>query len=183
MTLTELRNRLRAELGDETAGAYLWSDTLLNGFLGDAVERLGEDAPLQRTATLAPAGGAYTLPADLLRLRAVEIDGVTLAGDEYSAWGGKLTLTSPTTRSATVRYGAARARPPTTGDIGLLAAEEPPVLWLAASYAMSWLAKQREKIGPSAVSTGASAVAHAYVGRYDRWLTARRRPLRRITVR
>lgn len=177
MTLSELRARLRAELGDETAGAYVWGDTLLDGFLGDAVERLGADLPLEREAQLtASADGAYALPADLLRVRSVEAGGLALGPGEYTAWGGTLRLAAPTSTTITVRYAGARARPPASGDAGLRAGEEPPVVWLAASYAMAWLGKQREKAG--AASSG--RVAAAYGRRYEEWLRARRRPLRRV---
>ena len=141
MTLTELRARLRAELGDETAGAYVWSDPLLDGFLGDAIQRLGEDVPLEKESFLtAGADGAYTLPADLVRLRGVRLGDGALPPDEYTAWAGKLTLLSPSTSPVTVRYTAARSRPPATGDIGLKAGEDAPVLWLASAHAMAWLA-------------------------------------------
>ena len=179
MTLAELRARLRAELGDQTAGAYVWGDALLDAFLGDATERLGEDAPLEREAQLAAApDGAYNLPADLVRVHAVERGGGALQPGEYAAWGGRLRLQAPSTAPVVVRYAAARPRPPLTGDAGLRAGEELPVLWLAAACAMEWLAKQREKAGSSA-ATGADAVAGAYRQRYDGWLAARRRPLRR----
>lgn len=180
MTLSELRSRLRAELGDETTGAYLWSDALLDGFLGDAMERLGEDVPLQKTAALsAAADGSYTLPADLIRVRGVDVDGMALESGDYTVWAGALTLASPSSTTATIRYVATRPRPPATGDVGLGAGEVLPVVWLAAAYAMGWLAKQREKASSGAPNS-TSAVGQAYAQRYDRWLLARRRPLRRV---
>jgi len=179
MTLSELRPRLRAELGDETTGVYVWSDALLDGFLGDATERLGEDLPLEKEAQLTPnPDGAYALPADLLRLRSVATGGVVLGPGEYTAWGGTLRLASPGSSEISVRYAGARPRPPASGDAGLLAGETPPVLWLAAASAMGWLGKQREKAG--AASSG--AVASAYGRRYEEWLRARRRPLRRVAA-
>ena len=178
MTLTELRARLRAELGDETAGAYVWSDPLLDGFLGDAIQRLGEDVPLEKESSLTVgADGSYALPADLVRLRGVKVGDSALLPGEYTVWAGKLTLHSPSAGPATVRYTAARSRPSVTGDIGLRAGEELPVLWLASAHAMAWLAKQREKAGAGGSS---GAVSQAYAQRYERWLVARRRPLRRI---
>lgn len=181
MTLAEVRARLRAELGDETVGAYVWTDALLDAFVGDAVERLGQDAPAQRTTTVAPSGdGSYALPTDFLRLRSVALDGATLRAEEYTLWAGKLTLMAPTSASVAIRYEAARSRPPTTGDVGLGAGEAPPTVWLAASYAMGWLAKQREKAGLG-LGHGANAVSGAYAARYEAWVS-RRRPLRRVGV-
>lgn len=76
MTIEDLRAALRAELGDETQGAYLWSDTLLDRFLSSAVGRLGADVPVQRSSTLSSdATGDYLLPADLLRLVGVQVNG------------------------------------------------------------------------------------------------------------
>jgi hypothetical protein len=41
---------------------------------------------------------------------------------------------------------------------------------------MAWLGKQREKAG----ATNSGRVAAAYGRRYEEWLRARRRPLRRV---
>ncbi len=182
MTLTELRARLRAELGDEAAGAYVWTDALLDGFLGDATERLGEDVPAERSVELSPgADGSYVLPGDLVRLRAVESGGVRLLPSEYTVWAGRLTLAVPTSGTLNVRYAAARSRPPATGDAGLGAGEEVPVVWLAAAYKIEWLAKQREKdgVGSHFLPSAAGAV---YRDQYDRWLQARRRRLNRVSA-
>lgn len=187
MTLAQLRARLRAELGDETAGASVWSDALLDGFLGDAVERLGRDAPAQAEARLLPdADGSYTLPADVLRLHAVYPD----AGDgesaeplrvsEYTVWAGRLRVTSAGGAAVFVRYAGPRQRPPAMGEADLRGGEEPAAIWLAAAYAMDWLAKQREKAGVHAA--GHSAVGAEYARRYAEWLAAGRRVLRRRTV-
>ncbi|MDP9380743.1 MAG: hypothetical protein M3Q29_11455 [Chloroflexota bacterium] len=182
MTLAELRARLRAELGDQTVGAYVWSDELLDGFLGDAVERLGADSPLQREAQLSTAAdGAYALPADRLRLHEALLDDTPLHPAEYTVWAGKLRLQSPSPSELLVRYAAARGRPPATGDVGLRAGEDPPVIWLAASYAMEWLSKQREKTG-SALAATSGTVAQAYEQRYETWLATKPRPLRRTVM-
>lgn len=178
MTLADLRSRLRSELGDEIPGAYVWSDALLEGFLGDAVERLGEDLPLQREEELAPnADGSYLLPPGLRRLHTVEVEGSVLSPAEYEVWAGGLRLSMPTDTAATVRYSGGRARPAPTGEVDLRPGEAAPALWLAAAYAMGWLAKQREKVGVRADrSEGVSA---GYLDRYAEWRSARRRPLRR----
>ncbi len=178
MTLADLRARLRSELGDETPGAYVWSNVLLDGFLGDAVERLGEDVPLQQEEELAPSpDGTYLLPPTLRRLHAVEVDRAQLAPSEYEVWAGTLRPTAPSSLPATVRYTAARERPAATGEVGLRHGEEAPVVWLAAAHAMGWLAKQREKVGMGA--QGSAAMSAGYQERHADWLRARRRPLRR----
>lgn len=184
MTLAQLRARLRAELGDETAGAAVWSDALLDGFLGNAVERLGRDAPAEAEARLLPdADGAYTLPADLLRLHAVYPDAddgaraEPLRVSEYAVWAGRLRAPSAGGSALLVRYAAPRRRPAASGDVDLRGGEEPAAIWLAAAYAMDWLAKQREKAGLQAA--GHSTVGAEYARRYADWLAAGGRVLRR----
>lgn len=184
MLISDLRTRLRAELGDETPGAYLWSDALLDDFIADAVQRFGEDVPLEREVVLSvQPDGSYVLPDDLLRVRSVFSEDEPLSGDEYAVWAGKLLPVEARVSDLTVQYEAARPRPSTDGDVTLGAGEDAALVWLSAGFAMEWLAKQREKAGAFPSANATSAVAEAYRSRYERLLTARRRNLQRVIIK
>lgn len=181
MTIDELRARLRTEIGDETPGSYTWPDPLLNALLGDGVEQLGMDIPMRRTAELAPAAdGSYTLPLGLVRLLRVESSGELLLRREYTLRGRTLTA-SGYTGPLSILYDGMRFRPGVGQDPEITDGEAMPVVWLAASYAMRWLAVQRERLGMER-ARGAHAAAQEYAQRYAEWLAAGRRPLQRYAL-
>ena len=78
-TRAQVRDRVRAELGD-TAAPYVWSEALLNEWLKTAIRDWSRISHPQRSATIATVAGTrrYTLSAPHQGLLAVRLGGVAL---------------------------------------------------------------------------------------------------------
>jgi hypothetical protein len=72
-TRAEIRARVRDELND-TGGVKLWSDGLLNRWIGEAIQEWSRVVPRDRTwqTTSTANDGAYALPSDVLEVVRVE---------------------------------------------------------------------------------------------------------------
>ncbi|MCL5256556.1 MAG: hypothetical protein M1319_02025 [Chloroflexi bacterium] len=195
-TRADLRARIRQELGDETAGAYVWSEALLNAYIASAIRRCGLDLPKESMMEISLVAGQryYTLPDDCRQVAAVEYpEGVFLRRDPV-AGGDRLFAGGGEDEDAWEQYGGAlwlRRTPPVNGEVvklrylgsylcpgddvttlDLPAQDEDLVVWLVCEAALSWLNKQKDK---RLERRGGYLYSSFYASRYQEGLRSRRR--------
>ncbi len=195
-TRADLRGRIRQELGDETAGAYVWSEALLNAYIGGAIKRYSLDLPREDTVEINTVAGqrSYDLPAVCRQVVAVEYpEGVFLRRDPV-AGGDWFSAAGAGHEDAWEQYGGAlwlRRTPAATGDVvrvrylggydspgddmtelGLPGEDEDLAVWLACEVALAWLNKQKDK---RLERRGGFLFPSFYASKYQEGLKARRR--------
>jgi hypothetical protein len=192
---TQLRERLRQELGD-TGAVHVWSDTLLDSLLIESVGWYSRLWPMQATGYRDVAAGQRTfeMPPDALGIASVECPpgrvlpqeagavagGTGTAGvrQTWSVWGGLLYLGNPANGD---EVGATRLvmrvllpwdrLDPVLDWTGPEDDERLLVLW-AATEAWAWLDGQDQKRGrPSKPGS----MTKWYGEQLEREVTARRR--------
>jgi hypothetical protein len=167
-TRSDIRARVRAELGDETLGAYVWSDVLLDSHIAAGLRRCGFDLPAEaETAIMAISGvTVYPLPADCLRVIKVEHPAGTIlrrgsatAGDNWTApvmgrenaweeYAHNLVLMAGPSADETVivRYLRLYGVPADdSAELDIPGADEDLIVWLVCETALVWLKKQKDK--------------------------------------
>lgn len=188
-TRGELKARVRSELNDAGA-ARLWSDSLIEGWIGEAIRAYGRSLPREAVTTLASVAGQadYALPADTLAVLRVEHpEGIvrvgrpgaagedlaaTLGWPAYDVYAGTLTLRPAPGRSdeaIRVRYQASYPEPAADGD--LLAtppAHDDLLVWQACFRALAWIGTDEAKRQRFERERGVSAAEAAteYRARY-----------------
>lgn len=184
ITIAELRLRVRVELGDETAGAYVWADALLDSYIAAAVRRYSFDLPGEAEITITTTAGvaAYPLPADCLQVTRIEYPaGVFLlhasgGGGTWEEYAGNLVLGLEPASSGdviTVRYRKAYSAPDDEGTpLDVPAGDEDLIVWLVCEAALAWLNKQKDK---RLDRRAGYLYPETYAKRYQDWVRARRR--------
>jgi hypothetical protein len=201
---TELRERLRVELGD-TGTATVWSDELLDSLLDDSVTWYSRLWPMQGTAYRDVAAGqrTFAVPAGTFGVTQAECPpgmilpheasgavgsvGSTGRRQSWTLWGGTLYLGNPASGDEVggshmiMRVLLPWERlDPSEEWSGPEEDERLLVLW-SATEAWAWLEGQDEKRGrPSS----AGRMAARYAGQLEREVNARRRAAgsRRVEV-
>jgi hypothetical protein len=183
------RARVRAELGDE-ATPYLWSDGLLDGWLGEALAEYERAVPREAAAELASVAGEgrYALPGDVLAVVRVEhpagVERVRARAGEggagtYDVWGGQLVLApapGQTGEPIRLRYLGRRAAPRTDAEaLPVAVGEEERLVLYVCARALVWISTQEGKRQAFERTRGADALALAgwYEARYREALRAR----------
>lgn len=195
---TELRDRVRQELGDGVA-PYVWSNDLLDSLLVEAGEWYSRLWPMQAAAYLDVADGqrVFDLPEGTVDVLAVECPpGIVLAHEapgpigispaaggtrqSWGVWAGDLYLGRPAAGAEIgmtkllVRFlGPWDRLDPVEQWNGPYSDERLLVLWTVAQ-AWAWLEGQEEKRGRPPRPSYASATARANT-QLEAEITARRR--------
>jgi len=133
-TWAELLIDVRAELSDETAGTYEWSDALFYIWLRDAVADYSLYNPVLKTATLSViAAASYAFPDDYVVEEYVEAPAGTYLRKRFLSPGRRFTrttgspiyywtvgavmyLNSETTEDVILTYHATHEHPDAVGD-------------------------------------------------------------------
>ena len=97
-TLADVRARVRQDLHDEDAAAYVWSDAVLDRHITHAVNDYSVDAPLEQKSTLTTTAGSRDISisslTDLVAIERVEwpVGSYPQQFTGFSLWGTTLTL-------------------------------------------------------------------------------------------
>jgi hypothetical protein len=188
------RALVRAELGDEGA-TKLWSDSLLNEWLNEAIRDYGRVVPREEATTLQTVAGqaAYALPLGLVEVVRVEHPAHTFRvfaprtggewGDDptpspspirggeygYDVWEGQLVLEpapGASGESVVVRHTTRRAEPTTDSEpLPVERGDEDLLLLYVCGRALEWVSAQEGKRQAFERDRGASAAQLA--GAYE----------------
>ena len=170
-TRAALRSLIRQELND-AGGTSLWTDSLLNEWIAEAIRLYGRALPKETTATITTVADQadYDLPADVDRVLRVELpEGVPASldlgsrgsGGSYRTFAGSLELTpAPSTNGETIRvdYLARYAEPAADGDtLATPSADDDVLLRLTVARALRWITLDEAKRQRFERQRGASA--------------------------
>jgi hypothetical protein len=189
-----LRTAIRQELND-AGGTQLWTDSLIDEWIGEAIRQYGRSLPKEATAELTTVASqaAYDLPADADRvLRVTYPEGVVWSPDlgsrgacgTYRVFAGQLTLEpAPSTsdESIAVEYLARYAEPAADGDtLATPAADDDILLRLVVGRALRWITLDEAKRQRFEQQRGASAsgTAALYEQEAEELIRQRKRRLR-----
>jgi hypothetical protein len=202
-TRLDLRTSLRERLED-TGSAPLWSDAVLNAWLGDALRQYGVQIPVQATVATAPVTAGdltITLPAGVTAEGVGTVRnaaGATVPrGDDrvpdsapgqswgavqgWSAWGDTLRLRCVAAGANelgpwSIDYAAGRELIGNDLDPQpVVAGDEPVIVALAAAMALDQRAVERGKRGDTMAAREMRASAEGARGEAATLLAARRR--------
>jgi hypothetical protein len=174
-TRAALRSLIRQELND-AGGTQLWTDSLINEWIAEAIRLYGRSLPKQASANLTTVAdqAAYALPADTDRVLRVEYpEGVPASPDlgsrgicgSYRAFAGNLELNpAPSVSGETIHlaYLARYAEPSVDGDtLATPAADDDILLRLVVGRALRWITLDEAKRQRFERQRGASAAEAA----------------------
>jgi hypothetical protein len=158
-TRAALRSLIRQELND-AGGTPLWTDSLLNEWIAEAVRQYGRALPKEAATTLTTVAdqAAYALPADTDRVLRVTLPedvpwspdlGSRRAYRSYRVFAGELALEpAPSTsgESIGVAYLARYAEPAADGDtLATPSADDDILLRLVVARALRWITLDEAK--------------------------------------
>jgi hypothetical protein len=170
-TRAALRALIRQELND-ASGTQLWTDSLINEWIAEAIRLYGRSLPKEASATMTTVAdqAAYALPADTDRVLRVEYpEGVPWRPDlgsrgvcgSYRAFAGNLELSlAPSTSGDTIHlaYLARYAEPSADGDtLATPAADDDILTRLVVGRALRWITLDEAKRQRFERQRGASA--------------------------
>jgi len=170
-TRSTLRSLIRQELND-AGGTQLWTDSLLNEWIAEAIRLYGRALPKEATTTTTTVAdqAAYALPADADRVLRVEYPaGVPWDASlgsrgpcgSYRVFAGSLELEpAPSTSGETIRvdYLARYAEPAADGDtLETPATDDDILVRLAVGRALRWVTLDEAKRQRFEQQRGASA--------------------------
>jgi hypothetical protein len=179
-TRAALRTLIRQELND-AGGTQLWTDSLINEWIVEAIRLYGRSLPKETstTVTTMASQASYALPAETDRVLRVECPqgvpwspelGSRGACGSYRVFAGSLLLDpAPSTSGETisVAYLARYAEPAADGDtLATPAADDDILLRLVVGRALRWITLDEAKRQRFERQRGASASEAA--GLYER---------------
>jgi hypothetical protein len=157
-TRTQLRTTIRTELND-SGGTPLWSDSLLNELIAQAIRRYGEQLPEEASASITVVAdqAAYALPARFLHaVRVEQPEETERVGDRRHPWSyrvfaGQLLLEPAPTQAGsdqdvTLEYLRFYAEPAADGDtLATPSYDDDMLVALVCARALAYLALDEGK--------------------------------------
>ena len=159
-TRAQLRSTIRTELND-SGGAQLWTDVVLNELITQAIRTYGRklSKEARTTITVIASQEAYNLPADFVKAARVEqpddtvrvlsprsqVSSRTSGPGTYRIWAGQILLNpipaaAGSDQNITLEYYARYAEPTADGDtLATPASDDDVLVALACADAMRWI--------------------------------------------
>jgi hypothetical protein len=192
-TRASLRSLIRQELGD-AGGTPLWSDALLNQWIGEAIRRYGRELPRELSTTMVVVAGqaSYSLPADCDRVVRVEQPkgSQRSSGDRsqagYRTFAGQILLDPPpgatgSDQDLRLEYLGRYAEPAADADvIATPPGDDDLLMGLVCASALRWIDLDEAKRQRFERERGASAgeTARWYRTRAEEAIALRKRRVR-----
>ena len=181
-TLADIRARVRTDLHDEDAAAYVWTDAVLDRHITHAVNDYSVDAPLEQKTTLTTTAGSRDLSlstlTDLVAVERVEwpTGEFPPAFVGFSLWADTLTLDATSAPAGVEDVNVYWTKKHSLGASSTIPTEHEDLI---AVGAVAYAAHDRETFTINKINLGGE-VWGRYKALGDERMSAFRRELRRL---